>query len=85
MSISYAAHMIPTVSFFGLAGLSIVLLSIYLFPHDKLMGSLGVLIIIVDIILALYIHPVIQKVAVFLIAFWFFVMAIRMYLYSKHD
>ncbi|MAH42324.1 hypothetical protein CL614_01195 [archaeon] len=84
-SYSYLAHMTPTVAFFGLAGLSIIMLSIYLYSHDKPMAFLGLVIFFVDIAFALYINPVIQKLAVFLISLWFFVMGVRMYFFSKNS
>ena len=84
-SYSHIAHMTPTVAFFGLAGISIILLSIYLFSHDKPMAFLGLVIFFIDIMLAIYMEPVLQKISVFLIALWFFVMSIRMYFFSKHS
>ena len=78
-------HLIPTAAFFGFAGVSIMMLSVYLFSLRKKIVYVipGIAVIVIDSVFALYTIPVIQKVAVFAIAFWFLAMAVRMYTDTK--
>lgn len=80
--ITTTVHIIPASAFFILAGLSVLLLSVYFYSikKDIVLVLPGIAVVVIDAIFILYAIPVMQKIAVFAIAFWFLAMAARMLL-----